>query len=261
MIQKEFAKNAVEVLKDDDSVIGITAGGSWLTDELDEYSDLDLILVTKDKVAGNKEKMISYAGKMGNLLNAFTGEHVGDPRVLICLYDNPLLHVDIKFLTPEEFHKRVEDPFILHDTDDQLKNIIEKTEAKFPTTGFQWMEDRFWTWVHYDLVKIGRGEYFEAHDGFALFRDMIVGPLMHIKNGNLPRGVRKVETHIAKEELELLKQTIPQYNRQSLIKTLEEVVSLYRKLREDVFTDDIILRTETESKVMEYFEKIKKEGV
>ena len=167
MIQKEFAKNAVEVLKNDDSVIGITAGGSWLTDELDEYSDLDLILVTKDKVAGNKEKMISYAGKMGNLLNAFTGEHVGDPRVLICLYDNPLLHVDIKFLTPEEFHKRVEDPFILHDTEDQLKNIIEKTEAKFPTPGFQWMEDRFWTWVHYDLVKIGRGEYFEAHDGFA----------------------------------------------------------------------------------------------
>ncbi|MCB0721276.1 MAG: aminoglycoside 6-adenylyltransferase [Ignavibacteriae bacterium] len=261
MIQKEFAKNAVEVLKNDDSVIGITAGGSWLTDELDEYSDLDLILVTKDKVAGNKEKMISYAGKMGNLLNAFTGEHVGDPRVLICLYDNPLLHVDIKFLTPEEFHKRVEDPFILHDTEDQLKNIIEKTEAKFPTPGFQWMEDRFWTWVHYDLVKIGRGEYFEAHDGFAFFRDMILGPLIHIKNGNLPRGVRKVETHIAKEELELLKRTIPQYDRQSLIKTLEEVVSLYRKLREDVFTDDIILRTETESKVMEYFEKIKKEGV
>ena len=90
---------------------------------------------------------------------------------------------------------------------------------------------------------------------------MILGPLIHIKNGNLPRGVRKVETHIAKEELELLKRTIPQYDRQSLIKTLEEVVSLYRKLREDVFTDDIILRTETESKVMEYFEKIKKEGV
>jgi hypothetical protein len=31
------------------------------------------------------------------LLVGFTGEHVGEPRVLICLYGPPVLHVDLKF--------------------------------------------------------------------------------------------------------------------------------------------------------------------
>ncbi len=256
-MQREFAKNAVKVLKDDDNVIGLTAGGSWLTDELDEYSDLDLILVTREKTAGNKELMMEYAGKLGNLLNAFTGEHVGDSRVLICLYDEPLLHVDIKFLTEEEFHKRVEDPFILLDRENRLKEIIDKTEAKFPTPGFQWMEDRFWTWVHYTLLKIGRGEYFESYDGFSFFREVIFGPLIHMKNGNQPRGVRRMETHIDKEDLERIKRTISLYDRESQIKALEETVALYRELRDELFTDDIKLNTKTEEKVMEYFNKIK----
>lgn len=256
-MQKEFAQNAVEVLKNDSYVIGLTAGGSWLTDELDEFSDLDLILVTTEKISGDKNKMMDYANRLGALLTGFTGEHVGDPRLMICLYDNPLLHVDIKFLTLEEFHKRVEDPEILFDTNDQLKSIIENTEAKFPTSGFQWMEDRFWIWIHYDLVKIGRGEYFEAIDGLGFLREMILGPLLHIMEGNLPRGVRRMETQIDKDHLELLKLTLPEYRKESIIESLSHLIELYRKIRKDIFSDDIILNTMTEEKVMEYFEKIK----
>jgi hypothetical protein len=100
------------------------------------------------------------------LLSAFTGEHVGEPRLLICLYDNPLLHVDIKFVTLEEFGTRVETPVILFDRNSQLKQVINQTTAIFPYPDFQWIEDRFWTWVHYAALKIGRGEYFEAIDFF-----------------------------------------------------------------------------------------------
>ncbi len=100
MIQLEFAKRATEILKADKSVIGLAVAGSWLTGELDEFSDLDLILITKDYVSDDKNKMLEYAKRLGQLLTGFTGEHVAEPRVLICLYDNPLLHVDIKFMTP-----------------------------------------------------------------------------------------------------------------------------------------------------------------
>jgi hypothetical protein len=96
MIQVEFANKVVEILKTDKSVIGLSVAGSWLTNELDEFSDLDLILVTKEKISDDKSKMLEYANHLGKLLSGFTGEHVGEPRVLICLYDNPLLHVDIK---------------------------------------------------------------------------------------------------------------------------------------------------------------------
>jgi predicted nucleotidyltransferase len=102
MDQKEFAERIKEILSNDISIIGMTAGGSWLTNEFDEFSDLDLIIVTKDKISGNKDKMFEYARSFGQLLTGFTGEHVGDKRLLICLYDNPLLHVDLKFLTLEE---------------------------------------------------------------------------------------------------------------------------------------------------------------
>src|SRR5687767_11602554 len=98
MIQQTFASNIVSIIKNDPFIIGLAAAGSWITNELDEYSDLDLVLITKSKISDDKEKMIGYARRFGNLISAFTGEHVGEPRVLICLYDEPLLHVDIKFL-------------------------------------------------------------------------------------------------------------------------------------------------------------------
>ena len=44
-IQKKFADNVVEAAIDDESVVGLAAEGSWLTDAIDEFSALDLILV------------------------------------------------------------------------------------------------------------------------------------------------------------------------------------------------------------------------
>ena len=142
MIQQQFVNKAVATIKKDDNIIGLAVGGSWLTNELDEYSDLDLTLVTKEKVSDDPAKMLNYAVSFGKLLSGFTGEHVGEPRLLICLYDHPLLHVDIKFLTLPEFYSRVENPVILHDTDGQLKDVLSKAEAKYPFPDYQWIEDR-----------------------------------------------------------------------------------------------------------------------
>lgn len=201
MIQQVFAEKAQKILAPDDNVIGLAVVGSWLTNEIDEFSDLDLILVTKEKISSNKSLMLDYAKSLGNFLSGFTGEHVGEPRVLICLYDNPLLHVDIKFLTLEEFHTRIETPILLIDKDRQLEKAINNSQANFPYPNYQWIEDRFWTWVHYALLKIGRGEYLEAFDFMGFLRMTVLGPLLHIKNRNLPRGVRKVEALLEKNDL------------------------------------------------------------
>ncbi|MGF1923251.1 MAG: nucleotidyltransferase domain-containing protein, partial [Bacteroidia bacterium] len=173
MIQFEFANKARTVLETDDNIIGLAVAGSWITNEIDEFSDLDLILVTKEKISGDKNMMLDYARRLGDFLSGFTGEHVGEPRVLICLFDNPLLHVDIKFLTLEEFHTRIETPTLLLDRNGQLQDAINNSQAKFPFPNYQWIEDRFWTWIHYALLKIGRGEYLEAYD-FLGFLRMVV---------------------------------------------------------------------------------------
>ncbi|MBK6902034.1 MAG: aminoglycoside 6-adenylyltransferase [Saprospirales bacterium] len=258
MIQIEFAERAKKLLGNDSSILGLAVAGSWLTHEVDEFSDLDLILVTKEKIGGNRAKMLDFAERLGKLLSGFTGEHVGEPRVLICLYDNPLLHVDLKFVTLEEFQVRIETPAILLDTDGQLQNALSRSEAKFPYPDYQWIEDRFWTWVHYALLKIGRGEYLEAVDFFGFLRMVVLGPLLHIQNGNLPRGVRKVETQLKSEDYEALKRTIPVYERQSLLDSLRSSVALYSKLRAALFDDHIVLQADAEQKVMEYFDEIER---
>lgn len=73
--------------------------------------------------------MMLYAKSFGDFISGFTGEHVGEPRVLICLYDNPLLHVDIKFLTLPEFQTRIENPILLFERNNELTEIISHTKA------------------------------------------------------------------------------------------------------------------------------------
>ncbi|RZK42788.1 MAG: nucleotidyltransferase domain-containing protein [Pedobacter sp.] len=256
MIQKLFAFKAVEVFKTNSNVLGLAAAGSWITDELDEFSDLDLVVVTKEKIGGNLEQMRLYAKSLGILLSGFTGEHVGEPRVLICLFDDPLLHVDLKFVTLEEFHSRVETPAILFDTEGQLDKALKNSEAIFPHPDFQWIEDRFWVWIHYALLKIGRGENLEAFDFLSFLRMTSLGPLLHIKNGNLPKGVRKVEAMLMDTELKKLTLTIPNYERSSLLSSLNNAVSLYRELREELFDEKIKLNRDAEVRAMDYFKEI-----
>ena len=52
----------------------------------------------------------SYREDLGRPVRRLTGEHVGEPRLLICLYDSPLLHVDLKFMSIADIEKRVDEP-------------------------------------------------------------------------------------------------------------------------------------------------------
>lgn len=256
-MQHAFAEKVKSIIEKDEQVMGLAVAGSWLTNEIDEFSDLDLILITKEKIASGKNKMLAYANSFGKLLSGFTGEHVGEPRLLICLYDDPLIHVDIKFLTVDELDKRVEDPIVLFDRDGSVQQALQRSKAAFPQPDYQWIEDRFWTWVHYALLKIGRGEYMEAIDFFGFLRMIVLGPLLHIKNGNLPRGVRKVESQLEKNDLAQLLSTLPANNKIGLLTALENAVFLYRDLRIALFDESINLHMEAEQKVMEYFQRIK----
>jgi len=258
MIQQDFAYNAAEIVSADQNVLGLAVAGSWITNELDEYSDLDLVLVTKEQISSDKEKMIDLAKSLGNFISGFTGEHVGEPRLLICLYDDPLLHVDIKFLTLQEFVNRIENPVILFERDDLLTAIITSTEAKWPEPDFQWIEDRFWTWVHYACMKIGRGELMEAYDFLSFLRQTVFSPLMQVKNNKKVRGLRRVETQLSLSDLENLKITIAQYNNASIIKALDNSISIYKSLRRKLFPATITLQEKAEKRSLEYFKQIKK---
>ncbi|MEO7982860.1 MAG: nucleotidyltransferase domain-containing protein [Bacteroidota bacterium] len=257
MMQKEFAEKVVEIVKTDPGVIGLAAAGSWITNEMDEYSDLDLVLITENKIGDDKEKMLDYARRFGDFISGFTGEHVGEQRVLICLYDDPLLHVDIKFLTLPEFYDRIENPVILFERDNQLSAVINSTKAEWPQPDLQWMEDRIWTWVHYIATKVARGEYFECLDGLGFIRAKVLAPLLQINSKTAVRGLRKVEKKLNLPDLEDLKITVAQYNRASILKALDNTISVYRMLRRKLFSDKIQLQVRAEKRIMEYLKQLK----
>jgi hypothetical protein len=166
------------------------------------------------------------------------------------------VHVDIKFLTLHEFGTRIETPAILHDTDGQLQLRIDQTQAKFPYPDYQWIEDRFWVWIHYTLVKIGRGEYFETLDSLAYLRKVIFGPLLHIRNGNLPKAVRKVETMISPGDLGQLRSLLAEDNKGSLLKAVQNAARLYSDLRKELFGKEIILHEATRQRVMKLLQEM-----
>lgn len=257
MVHQKFINQVVEKIKTDEQVIGLAAGGSFIDQSMDEFSDLDLVLITTHKIAPDADKMLHYAGQLGNLLNGFTGEHVGERRLLICLYDNPLLHVDIKFLTIDEFSERVENPVVLWERDGQMTAVLESTPYHYPYPDYQWIEDRFWTWIHYATLKIGRGELFEALDFTSFLRVIVISSLLQIKNGRLPRALRKVETGLEASDFEKLKETVASYDKASVAGSLDKMIVLYLELRKELFPESIVLRKETEEKCMAYFREIK----
>ena len=113
---RAFLSGALPVFRTFPALCGIAAGGSFISNRLDRYSDLDLIVaVTEPAMALGSADREQIAARLGPLLSAFTGEHVNEPRLLICLYGPPLLHVDLKFLPTTQLNPRVEDHVVLWD--------------------------------------------------------------------------------------------------------------------------------------------------
>jgi len=226
-----FLAAAVDRLREDRRLTAVAIGGSYLHRTVDEFSDLDLVIAVEPAEYGAvAAERRAIAARLGPLLAAFTGEHVGEPRLLICLYGPPLLHVDLKFVSLAEPGVRVEDPLILWQRDDRFRAALGEP-ATFPPPDLQWIEDRFWIWIHYGAGKVGRGELFDAIELLALLRSRALGPLVLARAGARPAGVRKIES-AAPELAEAMRATVATHDPRAVVTALEAAAALYRKLRE-----------------------------
>jgi hypothetical protein len=230
LMHREMADRIVAELSRDLRIAGIAAGGSWLT-TMDEYSDLDLVVAVypEHERAVSSERM-ALAERCGPLLAAFTGEHVGEPRLIICLYGPPLVHVDLKFVALSDLARRVENPAILWQRNDELRRAMSGSDGEYPQPDRQWIEDRFWIWVHYGATKIGRGELFEAIDFIGYLRARVLGPLMLARAGQQPNGLRRIE-QLLPADAAALERTLCSHDRASCGRALKAAIALYRDLR------------------------------
>ena len=252
---REFLHQAIDRLETDERLVGVAAGGSFITDSMDQFSDLDLVIAVEPahQAAVMAERM-EIAASLGKLLAAFTGEHVGEPRVLICLYEAPLLHVDLKFVSLDDVAIRVEDPVVLWERDGRLSNALAQGKAEYPSRSAEWIEDRFWIWVHYAATKIARGELFEALDFLSFLRGAVLGPLALARAGAQPTGVRKIET-IAPAFAVELRQTVATHDAADCLRALRASVELYRTLSLQTRGGD---RKRVEDAAMEYLTQVER---
>ena len=210
--------------------MGVAAAGSYSADLMDCYSDLDLVIACEGASFGYvMQTRKQVASTLGRLVAAFTGEHVGEPRLLICLYGPPALHVDLKFVRVEDLKDRVDQPTLLWERDARMTAALAHGDPAFPPPDHQWIEDRFWVWVHYGASKIARGELQEALDFFSFLRGCVLGPLGLERAGKAPIGVRRVEQ--VPELASLLANTVAVLDAPELLVALENTIAAYRTLR------------------------------
>ena len=256
-IHREFINKIIEVISNDTRFVGIALSGSYCENQLDKYSDLDVVLAVEPNFIDSvMSERMSIANSMGNLLSAFTGEHVSEPRLLICLFQfEDLLHVDFKFVALEDAVQRVDEPTVVWEKENRLTQVITQGKGNYPKPDLQWIEDRFWTWVHYGATKIARGELFEALEFISFLRQTVLGPLAMLHNNLEPKGVRKIENVLPEFSQELSK-TVAQLTTGSMTSALNKSVELYLKLREQLNTKQtLILRNKAQEAAINYLQQ------
>lgn len=234
-VHREFLNNMLATLRADRRIDAVLGAGSLIEPGLDRWSDLDLVLVVADDAwPGILSERRELAQTLGPLLQAFTGEHVGEPRLLIALFQHPdltLLHVDLKFVTLDDLDRRVETPVILWARDEAVvQKRLDQGRVGWPNRSADWFEARAWVWLHYGATKMHRGEFFEALGMLAFLRDQVLGPMMHRRLGRNQRGVRRLESldHMAP-----LLPTVAAHDRTAIERALQAAAELYVDLRSD----------------------------
>lgn len=212
----------------------VLAAGSLVHGGFDEHSDLDFVIVVE---AGAYHEVLAsradFAGSLGSLISAFTGEHVGEPRLLICLYGPPLLHVDLKFVTAAALAQRIEDPAVVFARDAAaLARSLAVAAPVWPDMTPDWFEARAWIWLHYAAAKLARGELFEAIGMLGFFREQVLGPMLHRRAGRPQRGIRRVEL-LGLDPAELLRGTLAAHDAGSVAAALRAAMAAYLALRAD----------------------------
>ncbi|MQM26355.1 nucleotidyltransferase domain-containing protein [Glycomyces albidus] len=233
-VHERFLDGLLPRTRSDPRIVGVAAGGSIANGVPDEYSDIDLVLAIEDDEFDEVMRgRLALIAAWSPLVAGFTGEHVGEPRLIISLMGPQALHVDFKFVRLTDFATRVDGLRVLWERDGRLSAALAATPPAPPRLDLQWIEDRFWVWIHYGATKLARGELLEAIGFIAFLRETVFGPLIQHRHGKLLQGVRRLEA-IDPDAAARLEATLCGSDRGEVGKALLACVELYRQWTDDV---------------------------
>ena len=254
--QRAFINRALPVLKKDKRIVGVALSGAYSGENTEERTGLEFIIVVNtaqyDDVLSD---MASIAASLGKLLAFFPADHIQKPEQLICMFEHESIHhVDLDFQPLDKISARLTNPEILYEKDGLLTHEFSKAPVIIPSPDLQWYEDRFWIWVHYITNNIRRGELFDAIEGLSFLRQRVLGPLMQLKNGKPPSGVRNIEA-TAPAEIPRLVATLAEHNPKSCLRALKSAADLYIYLR-GYNISKLLSREDAQRRALQYLNTI-----
>lgn len=251
---KTLLVHIVNVLSQDERFCGIGCSGSYASNSMDQYSDLDFVIAIKPEY--HQEVMsqrFDILNQFDDMLAAFTGEHVGEPRLIVSLFGgDTVVHVDFKFVSLPDAAQRVDDTQVLWERGSMLSDVFATKVPQYPQPDPQWIEDRMWIWVHYAATKIARGEYFETLEFISFLRFSALSPLALKQAGLTPSGVRTIEKRLP-EFAQKLAKTVALPEKESLISALKHCVSIYLDLQQK---EHVVIRESAKVASIDYLEQL-----
>ena len=158
----------IAAVEPDQRYVGLMVAGSGATGTMDEFSDLDLVLVCRDeqprRAAARAARVRGGARTPARLVHrrarrrAAAAHH---PVRAAAAARRPQARLR------RQLDDRVEDGGVLWERDGAVQTALAAHRRVWPQPDLQWIEDRFWVWVHYMATKIGRGELFECLSALA----------------------------------------------------------------------------------------------
>jgi len=229
--QQQRLLKACEVGWNEPDVVGMGLAGSFADGKPDAYSDLDVRMVLANGAFDRIfPRRLELARNCGPLLAAFTGEHVGEPNLLITLYED-LVHVDYLFAEVSQTAEKNEGrrTLVLWQRDDEVVQAFSRTYVADPVREVTYAESRIWTWVWYVQTKILRGELWEAVSGLNSVRDVVLFRLLAIARAQRYRGARYAEESLGEHRTDFAR-TLATIDQESLLSALRAEVDLYLRL-------------------------------
>ena len=244
----------VEFACDDPRILAVVEGGSTARGESNEWSDLDVSLVCTDEGRAELvDESVDIASRLAPLLTSYSGDHIGLPRTRMCLFGPPLLHVDLDFVTVGELEQGVA-------LWERESGLVARSAA--PTGGYtvdpQWIEDRFWSWVHYLAAKVGCGAVFDCVDGLAYLRSTVFGPMLAVRYGRRPQGVDRIEQYADPALVEELGRTLGGTTRKACLDAVHAAVELYQRLRDEQQAPGLVRRSKAEEASLDYLAEVER---
>ena len=250
---ERFLSEAVPRLATDSRLVGVAAGGSYAASALDGLSDFYIVIAVEpaayDEVMAARQ---TIAAGLGSLLVAFTGEHVGEPRLLICLYGPPLLHVDLKFVAVDALAVRVEDPSCSGGATVVLPRSW-RTESRYPAPDLKPSKTAgYWCTTsrrRSDAASCSsrRRAELRAISG--------IGPMALASRGARPTGVRKLE-QAAPDLAAEIGTTVAVCDARSCITALTAAIECYRRLRAEMAGPELRRYEAAEAAAVDYVREL-----